>query len=161
MNNPRHLGGYFYAISHTLAQYMQESCEDFDLTSSQIMFLHHLWYRDTCLKQPTCAKDLEAFFEIRHSTVSGILQRMEAAGFLTFSSGVRDHRRKTIHLTQKALAAHAAAEQCMCRTDAQLIRDMTESEAAQFQNLLERAGQNLGIFCHSCETISDKEESSL
>ena len=115
------------------------------LTASQSMFLHALWYRQHKMEQPTYAKDLEAFFDIKHSTVSGILQRMETAGFLTLEASETDRRCKTIHLTAQAEAAHAQTEQHIQQTEALLTQGMTEAEAAEFRRLLQVAANNLRV----------------
>ena len=84
----RHLGGYIRAISNAMTQNMQQNSEQLGLTSTQGMFLHHLWIRKEKLGLPTYAKDLEEFFDIKHPTVSGVLQRMEAAGFVVKTTEV-------------------------------------------------------------------------
>ena len=161
MANPRHLGGYFHGISNALSQRMQENCEKLGLTSSQSMFLHHLWYREHILKEPSHAKDLEAFFDIRHPTVSGILQRMESAGFVTFEASETDRRCKTIRLTPLAEAAHAEAEGYIRQTEAILTDGMSEEEAAQLRSLLSKAASNLGVFCRHPAISLSKEETAL
>ena len=71
---------------------MQQNLEQLGLTSTQGMFLHHLWVRQQKLGRVTYARDLEEFFDIRHSTVSGILQRMEAAGFVEVHGSETERR---------------------------------------------------------------------
>ena len=65
MEHHRHLGGYFHAISNALSQRMHQNCEALGLTATQSMFLHHLWYREHILQQPSHAKDLEAFISMK------------------------------------------------------------------------------------------------
>lgn len=161
MANPRHLGGYFHGISNALSQRMQENCEKLGLTSSQSMFLHHLWYREHILKEPSHAKDLEAFFDIRHPTVSGILQRMESAGFVTFESSQTDRRCKTIRLTPLAEATHAEAESYIRQTEAVLTDGMTQEEIVLLRSLLAKAANNLGVFCRHPAVSIPKEEPKL
>ncbi len=158
MEHHRYLGGYFHAISNALSQRMQQSSESLGLTATQSMFLHHLWYREHILQQPTYAKDLEAFFEIKHPTVSGILQRMESAGFLTFQASDTDRRCKTIHLTELAEATHAQAEHHIQQTESLLLQGMTEAEIAEFRRLLKLVSGNLGIFCKHPAANPPKED---
>ena len=124
MKRERHLGGYLRAISNALAQDMQQQTEQLGLTSVQGMFLHHLWYRQEVLKVPTYARDLEEFFYIKHPTVSGVLQRMEAAGFVSFQAKEEDRRCKTILLTEKAMQTHAKIEQRICASEERLTHGM-------------------------------------
>lgn len=159
MNCERHLGSYLRSISNALAQQMQQNSEELGLTPSQGMFLHHLWYRQERLGQISYARDLEAFFDIKHSTVSGILQRMEAAGFVELEACASDRRCKAIHLTQKAMDAHAQTDRHIQQTEAKLVEHMTQEEAAEFRRLLQLAASNLGVCLSHPSCHHSKEES--
>lgn len=144
MHRERSLSGYLRTLANALVQELGQGLDALGLTPAQGMFLHRIWYCREVLGQGLCAKDLEQFFNIRHSTVSGILQRMEAAGFLTFTVSELDHRRKQICLTQKALDAHAQTEKMIQNNDAHLTAGMTEAERQEFRRLLEAGGPNHG-----------------
>lgn len=146
MNRERSLSGYVRGLANALSQQLGQNVEALGLTPAQGMFLHRIWYCQEVLQQATCAKDLEQFFSIRHSTVSGILQRMEAAGFLTFEVSELDHRRKCICLTQKAWDAHAQTERLIQKNDARLVAGMTEEERLEFRRLLKLAAKSMGVF---------------
>lgn len=145
MRRERPLGSYLRAISNAMGQDMQQNSDRLGLTSTQGMFLHQLWYRQEQLQIPTYAKDLEEFFDIKHPTVSGILQRMEAAGFVELQASETDRRCKAIRLTQKAMDTHAQIELHISRSEAKLTEHMTEAEAAEFRRLLQLAARNLGV----------------
>lgn len=161
MECERHLGGFFRAISNALAQNMQRNLDELGLTSTQNMFLHHLWFRQEKLGLPTHAKDLEEFFDIKHPTVSGILQRMETAGFVEFQPSQTDRRCKVIGLTPKSMHAVSGAIQKIEETEAALVRGMTETEAAELRRLLRKVANNLGVCASPCPRPSIKEESNL
>ena len=155
MQQQRPLGGYIRAIANALDQQIRNHPDGSDLTPTQGMFLHHLWFRQEVLQQPTYAKDLEAFFDIRHSTVSGILQRMETAGYLTFLPNETDRRSKAVVLTQQAMETHARITERIHQTEAKLVADMTDAEAAEFRRLLQKAAHNLNVCHHSNKEGSD------
>ena len=161
MNGERHLGGYLRSISNAMAQSMQQNTEELGLTSSQGMFLHHLWYCQNILQKPAYAKDLEEFFDIKHPTVSGILQRMEAAGFVEFRASEADRRCKSIHLTQKAQELHAQTELHIQQTEEKLVARMSEAEIQEFRRLLQIAAENLGVCMTRHPKQHPKEESTL
>ena len=156
MQQYRHLGGYLRSISNALSQGLQQQTEQLGLTSSQGMFLHFLCKHRAQNEQDVYAKDLEEFFDIKHPTVSGILQRMEAAGFVTLRASSADRRCKAIDLTQKALDAHAQIEQYLQCSEEQLMDGMTEEDRASFRRLLQQAAKNLGV-CRTHPTIDEKE----
>ena len=147
MHTERPLGGYLRAISNALSQDMQQQTEQLELTSSQGMFLHHIWKRKQIDGLDTYPKDLEEFFYIKHPTVSGILQRMEAAGFVSLKASQSDKRCKAIHLTQKALDAHAQIEAHIQASEERLTRGMSEQERQLLRQLLKRSADNLGVCC--------------
>lgn len=158
MEPQRHLGGYIRAISNAMAQSMQQNTEAVGLTTTQGMFLHHLWYRQQVQGQTTYARDLEQFFDVKHPTVSGILRRMEAAGFVTFEANTDDHRCKAICLTPKAVQAHTAiADHLQCQ-EARLVEHMTPAQVQEFRSLLRQAADNLGVCAPSNPHHPNKEE---
>lgn len=159
MNHERHLGGYLRAISNALAQDLQQKSEQLGLTSCQGMFLHCLWVRQELLNEVTYAKDLEEFFHIKHPTVSGILQRMESAEFIELRASEADRRCKIVHLTNKAMQAHAQIEAHITASEQKLTQGMSDEEQRLLRGLLKQAATNLGI----CDPphLKKKEASSL
>ena len=159
MEHQRHLGGFIRSISNAMTQQMRQNSERLGLTSSQGMFLHHIWFYQEIFKRPIHARDLEEFFDIKHSTVSGILQRMEAAGFVGLRSNEADRRCKSIYLTPKALEIHAQTEAHIRDSEATLVQNMTETDIGEFRRLLQIAATNLGVCVHP--PIFPKEDSNL
>lgn len=158
MEPQRHLGGYIRAISNAMAQSMQQNAETVGLTTTQGMFLHHLWFRQQIQGEFTYARDLEQFFDVKHPTVSGILRRMEAAGFVTFEANTDDHRCKAICLTPKAIQAHAAIDTHLQSQERRLVEHMTPAQVQEFRNLLQQAANNLGVCAPPAPHHPDKEE---
>ena len=109
--------------------------------------MHHIWKRQTVEGLDTYPRDLEEFFYIKHPTVSGILQRMEAAGFVELKASCSDRRCKAVVLTQKALDAHAQIHDHIQASEARLTEHMTEEEQQLLRSLLKQAAQNLGVCC--------------
>lgn len=158
MQVERHLGGYIRALSNAIAQTMQQHTDQLGLTSTQGMFLHHLWFRQEKLRQPTYAKDLEEFFDIKHPTVSGVLQRMETAGFVEFRASQSDRRCKAIILTEKGFNVIEQTGSHIQNTERKLVEGMTEAEAAEFRRLLQIASRNLGVCLpRLCENTKKEE----
>lgn len=159
MEPNRHLGSYLRAISNAMSQNMQQNAERLGLTSTQGMFLHHIWFRQEKLGLLTYARDLEDFFDVKHPTVSGILQRMEAAGFLVFRASETDRRCKSIHLTEKAMEIHSRTLQHIEQTEARMVSGMSDAEVQEFRRLLQIVAANLNV-CEPC-SVNQKEVSHL
>ena len=86
---------------HILArQRMGGTLEQLELTPAQSHVLHYLVEHRAQCPGP---RDVEEFFSLTHPTVSGILSRLEAKGFVSFRTDRDDRRCKRIHVSEKAL----------------------------------------------------------
>lgn len=159
MNYERPLISYFRVITHTLTKELNHQSEQLGLTSSQGMFLHRIWVCQEKRHLPVYAKDLEDFFDIKHSTVSGILSRMEAAGYVQVDLSSSDRRYKTIRLTPKAMEIHSQMEDCIMQINTRLVENMSAEEQTEFRRLLQIAANNLGVCQHFEKDLSTQEES--
>ena len=83
-------------------------------------------------------KDLEQKFDIRKSTVTGILNTMERDGLLLRETVPYDARLRKMILTDKALQAKQNTEQVIDSVESQLSKGLTEEEITTFLNILEK-----------------------
>ncbi|MGC6768193.1 MarR family winged helix-turn-helix transcriptional regulator [Enterococcus sp. LJL51] len=93
-------------------------------------------------EEPVYQKDIEHEFDIRRSTASGILQRMEKRQLIERQSCKDDNRLKAIFLT---LNGQIKVKENICKLekfDKQLIQDISEEELETFFNLLEKLSDN-------------------
>ena len=87
-------------------------------------------------------KDLEQKFDIRKSTVTGILNTMERDGLLLRETVPYDARLRKMILTDKALQAKINTEQVIDSVESQLSKGLTEEEITTFLNILEKISKN-------------------
>jgi len=101
--------------------------------------------RDRCLErgEPVRARDVERQFGFSHPTVSGLLQRLEAKGFIVCVPDREDRRCKRISPTEKALRLNEAVRAEIARTEQTLAAGMTPEELALLRDLLRRMICNL------------------
>ena len=95
------LGFKIKIISKLLTQNMDNSITSLDLTSSQARVLGYLCYQ-TQRQEKTYPRDIERHFRFTHPTVSGLLQRLEAKGYLIRKPNPDDGRSQMLYATQKA-----------------------------------------------------------
>lgn len=143
--SPKYLAVYFPAIANALKRELSQKTEQLGLTATQGMFIHRIWFCTEKMNTPVYAKDLEEFFHIKHPTVSGILQRLEASGYLLFEADSGDRRCKSIHLTEKAMETHAELEALILQMNDQLVQGMSREQIESFRRLLDTAAENTGI----------------
>lgn len=87
-------------------------------------------------------REIARFYGIDPSGVSRLLDPLERNGFLRSVPG-RDRRARALDLTDAGRAALASWERECRRVDQIMVQGMTDDEATQLKDLLERARQNL------------------
>ena len=128
MKGERHVGGEIRVLSNLIKRCMDDGMPP-ETTGMQgwiIGFLHRNEDRDMF------QRDVEAEFNIRRSTATGILQLMEKNGFLLREPVAYDARLKKLVLTPKALAVHEGVISRIRATEARITKDVTPEELEQF-----------------------------
>lgn len=143
MEQIRHAGRLFRVIERALAQEIRRNHEKLGITSSQGFVLGYLSRRYAAGETPIYAKEVERYFGVRHSSVSGVLQRMEQKGFLRFEPDPTDRRCKQIVLTDKALQIREQIEKQILATERKVYAGMSPAEQDEFTRLLRQAAENL------------------
>ena len=133
--------GHFIKTLHFfLDQIMARELSDFELTPSQARIVGYLIHSET----PPCARDVEAFFDLSHPTVSGILSRMEAKGFIEMRPDAQDRRIKRIYPQEKCYACFERIKHCIDDNEKQVVLGFSQEEEELFRDFLQRAIENLG-----------------
>ena len=140
-------------ISNAMDRRRTLDLEGFDLTSSQGMVLGYLSrHRD----EAVFPCEIGRHFGLTNPTVTGILQRLEAKGFLAFADDSADRRRRRVVPTEKALDLHQRVVEHFWETEALLTQGFTEAEQDQLRSLLDRLSANIHSCC-DCEKPTPKE----
>lgn len=141
---------------HTLANQMKRSNAAVDigdageLTAFQKHVLKFILL--ATLHKDIYQKDIEEEFQIRKSTVTGILKLMEKNGFIERVSDPKDARYKRLVPTPKAKALRPNIMEHICRTENRLTRGISEEELAVCKNVMCR------MFCNLAEKNRENEE---
>lgn len=138
--NDKNAGYYIKRISDFIEADANRELEQYGLTMMQARVLSFLLNRRG---KTTIQKDVEDFFEIRRSTVIGILQRMEAKGFIVSSVDPRDKRQRVISVTDSAIELEKEIEEHREMSEQRLAADMDAEELAEFKRLLFKVYKNL------------------
>ena len=116
----KNIGRMVKIASNQLSREFDKFAKPYDLTGTQmsiIDFLSHDW------KEEYFQQDIEKEFNIQRSTTTVLLQRMDA-------------RKKSVHLTEKALALVDACQDYFVSKNAELENQFTEEEIAIFEKIL-------------------------
>lgn len=93
------LGYRFKKIHDCFNSNGNKRARQFELTKTQMDMLHYMFKNET--KEVT-QRELEVQFSLKHSTVIGILGRMEKNGFVKISVCENDRRQRKVELLEKA-----------------------------------------------------------
>ncbi|ADJ45220.1 MarR family transcriptional regulator [Amycolatopsis mediterranei S699] len=98
--------------------------EPYGLTHPQYLVMLALWERS-----PRSVKDLGAALRHEPATLSPLLKRLEALGYVTRTRSRSDERRLTVELTETGRALRAEAEKIPYKVVETLGMDVSELEA--------------------------------
>lgn len=90
-----------------------------------------------------CPSDLENALHLSRPTVTGLLQRLEAKGFIIARPDPSDKRFKQLEATVLSLQHRAEVHRHLIATEAQMLAGFTPGEAEQLRQLLSRLLNNL------------------
>lgn len=133
------MGYFFKTLEISLEGRMNRQLQELDLTSAQGHIIGYLAHSE----HPPCARDLEQFFTLSHPTVSGLLSRMEAKGFVAVTPDPDDRRVKRIRLLDKGMACSRRIEASVRDNEETIVQGFTQEERALFADFLQRAIRNL------------------
>lgn len=111
----------------------------YDLTLSQSRVLAFLSQKGGSATQ----KEIEAFLQVSHPTVVGIVSRMEQKGHVMSRFDAKDKRNKVVALTEKAEAMSKEMEQRILANERKMLADLSPAEIEQFRRMLDVIYTNL------------------
>ena len=129
----KNIGCMVKIASNQLSREFDKFAKPYDLTGTQMSitdFLSHDW------KEEYFQQDIEKEFNIQRSTTTVLLQRMEKKGLIYRQSSKKDARKKSVHLTEKALALVDACQDYFVSKNAELENQFIEEEIAIFEKIL-------------------------
>ena len=133
-------GFYIKRISEYIEADANRALEQYGITCSQARVLTYLLKRQD---KVTIQKDIENYFEIKHPTVIGILQRMEAKGLIVSTVDQGDKRQKIITLTDSAFELEKTIADHVEDAEQRMAEGMTKEELDTIKNLLYKVYKNI------------------
>jgi DNA-binding MarR family transcriptional regulator len=111
-----------------------------DITVPQFQVLHRLWEADG-VPTSMIAKDICA----SGSTMTGILDRLEAKGLIARRPCPGDRRTTHIHLTEAGHALEAPMMEIVTGINRKALAGFSDKARRQFMRGLEKVGENLEL----------------
>ncbi len=133
-------GFYIKRISDYIEADANKALEQYGITFSQARVLSFLLNSQD---KVTIQKDIEEFLELKHPTVIGILQRMEAKGIIVSSVDPQDKRQKIITLTDTAFEFEKRITDHVEDAEQRMAQGMTSEELDTIKRLLYKVYKNI------------------
>lgn len=146
-----HIGSRIRILSNNIRLAVDRKLNSLGLTGQQSFVLRYLSMHDGEVVYP---KDIEKRFNLTHPTVSGLLQRLEAKGFVTCIPDPDDRRYKRVAITPSAREIQAEICRHIQSIEQTMIAGMRDDEVETFIRLLDMAAENI-------IAENQKEESDL
>lgn len=129
------LGVMLRVICNHLETQANHHLIDHDLTLQQMLIINYLiMHPNKKINQ----KELEERFHLKHSTISGLLQRLEKKKLVLRFNCDSDGRQKFIEPTEKALKIHEDLEEFIAEQDGKIIELCSKEELDCLHRILVR-----------------------
>ena len=122
-------------------QRLDQKLRQYDVTQAQAHMILSLLRSEEAGEMNQ--REMGRQFQIKASTVNGIVERLEEKGFLTRAAGQRDNRCRCLTVTEKGRRLEAELHQGIQETEEMMLRGFTGEEADQLRCLLDRMIENL------------------
>ena len=145
-------------LNHQLKrnQKPEEAVEDDELTPMQRHILNYILLET--LHRDIYQKNLEEEFQVRKSTVSGILKLIEKNGFIYRESVKEDARLKRILPTKKAEALRPSILEHIHETEIRMTEGVSEQDLFLCKKVLYQMCQNLAEKNRENKEVDRKDE---
>jgi len=136
----KHLANQLTRYLTTQAMLGQKMIKLGEFTEVQGHIIHFLAEH---MHEDVYQKDIEKYLNIRRSTATVILQRMEKAGMLTREVCSDDGRMKKLILTAKSKELHPQAKAELLNAEAQARKGISPEDLAVFFEVVEKITSNI------------------
>ncbi len=123
--NAEKVGDLVKQVDQAIIKARNRVMADYDLTASQADLLHYIHQNsDHEINQV----ELERKFHLTNPTITGILKRLEAKGFIVKRPSQKDCRHKSICETEHAAALHESGMATKQQIEKWLLQGLTQKE---------------------------------
>ena len=127
-------------IDKMITQLTTNEITSLELTSSQAFVLGYLYHRRNDI---ICSRDIEKQFNFSHPTVSGLLQRLEAKGFIVIKPSPSDRRCKQISITDRAIRVNQQILNQLHASEQLLVRGISPEDISHLREILDQMIRNI------------------
>ena len=126
-------------ISERMQRYSSSDLREYGMTLVQFHVLNFLLQSEDFVSQ----KDLENYMETNHSSVAGIVSRLEDKGLVLCTRDSVDKRQKLLQVTEEGKKIYVTLQQSKDELNDKMVAGLSTNEIIQLKSLLERVYNNL------------------
>ena len=115
------------------SRFLSQKVSELNLTSVQTMILGFL-----NIKDQITSSELGKRAELDSATLTGILDRLEAVGFIKRRDNPDDRRSIYIHLTPKGKAISREATRVIAEANTEFLKVLTDSQKRDLYNIIKK-----------------------
>lgn len=146
MQDRDNIGFYIKWLSENMTRNMNKRLKDIDLTYSQMRALMYLLKHKN---ETVIQKDIEKFLGLTHSTVIGLLQRMEKKGLIYMETNPTDHRCRIVKPCEKAFKIGDKILKIRELHEAEITKNLTPSQVEELKKLLKTVCKSVDLSFNS------------
>lgn len=135
-----HIGHKIKQLDHLFKIRMDKNLEKLGVTATQ---MHVLTYLLNTQDEKNTQKKLSEHFAVKHSTMSGILNRLKEKELIEIKVDEENKKYRNIYLTEKAKQLDEQMLSHRDETEAVLTKNFTQEEIMQLLGYLDRLYNNL------------------
>ena len=135
------LGYKFKLINEACTRAVNKSLKPYGLTFSQISVLFFL--DDNCSGRPVRLGEIENYFNLKHPTVVGIVERLESKGFVSTVTDSSDKRCTLVRTSEQTAEIREAIDRHRRYSDTILAQGLSSGERDILDAVLDRILANL------------------
>lgn len=140
MTENLHIGPMIKLLNKEFELLHAEKSNAMGLTPAQLFVMHYIAKNQNV---NICHRDIEKQFELSHATVSGIISRLEAKGFVVCTADDADRRFKIISVTDKAKCCEKEMKSHIDRYEQQLVSGFSYEEKEKLVEFILRMIKNV------------------
>lgn len=140
MQQAKHLSYLVKLLADRQETVFTQKAGPIPVTAPQCRLLMYLVSRNGA---PVSQRELEHYLGVSHTTVKGLLQRLEEKGLVRTAFDSADGRVKHAYLTEKHHRMHAEISQMVDEFEKELLAGFTAEECETLHRLLQRLYDNL------------------
>lgn len=127
-------------IHERIATRANAELKEYNMTISQMQILCYLNQRE---RETVSIRDIETYFHITHTTVIGLVRRLEEKSYVESVLNYDDKRVHNIRITEQGKAIHKLLYKNKIRMEEELIKGLTSEQETQLRVSLMTLYNNL------------------